>query len=426
MTNYKHLNLLLSGADKWNLWRANNPTIYTNFKSADLRSTNLSGSDLKGIDFTRANLTGANLSSADLRGAILYEANLTETNLMKSDLRNTILNGRRLKNANLSGANLRGLNLGGEDLSSVYLTNSDLCSANLSAARLSGAKLSGAKLKDTDLSSAFLKGADLTGANLTGADLTGANLTDANLSKTFLYKTILNETVVIGTSFKQAKFGNTQFGNLDLTECKGLEECYHMSKSIIDYHTLQRSKNLPVVFLRGCGLSDTYIDYVPSLFEIPIQFYYCFISYSTKDHEFADRLFTDLQSRGIRVWFAPHDMKAGKKMIDQIDIGIKVTDKLLLVLSKNSIGSDWVKTEISKAYKKSKQIGKKVLFPISITSFDNLLEWEQFDSDLGKDLAKEIREFYVLDFENWKDEKKYGNSFDKLVEGLRINTRLQL
>ena len=61
------------------------------------------------------------------------------------------------------------------------------------------------------------------------------------------------------------------------------------------------------------------IDYLPSVLEHAVQFYSCFISYSTRDQAFADRLHADLQSNGVRCWFAPHDIVPGKKIHEQID-----------------------------------------------------------------------------------------------------------
>ncbi len=49
-----------------------------------------------------------------------------------------------------------------------------------------------------------------------------------------------------------------------------------------------------------------------------IQHYSCFISYSSKNQGFADRLHADLQSKGIRCWFAPHDMPIGGKILDEL------------------------------------------------------------------------------------------------------------
>ena len=63
------------------------------------------------------------------------------------------------------------------------------------------------------------------------------------------------------------------------------------------FMTLERSGPLPLAFLRGVGLPDNLIDYLPSLLNQPIQFYSCFISYSAKDQEFAERLHADLQNK---------------------------------------------------------------------------------------------------------------------------------
>jgi len=62
-------------------------------------------------------------------------------------------------------------------------------------------------------------------------------------------------------------------------------------------------------------------DYQPDLGRggEAIQFYSCFISYSTKDQVFAERLHADLQNKGVRCWFAPHDLPIGAKTSDAIE-----------------------------------------------------------------------------------------------------------
>ncbi len=143
--------------------------------------------------------------------------------------------------------------------------------------------------------------------------------------------------------------------------------------------------------------------YLPSLLNEPLQFYSCFISYSTKDQEFADRLYADLQNKGVRCWFAPHDMQGGKKIHEQIDEAIRVYQRLLLILSPASIESEWVNTEIVKARKRELQEKRRMLFPVRLVNFQTLRDWECFDADAGKDSAREIREFYIPDFSDWKD-----------------------
>src|SRR4030095_22688 len=111
----------------------------------------------------------------------------------------------------------------------------------------------------------------------TGAKLTGANLTGTNLSRVTLFETV--------------------FGDTNLTAVRGLEACIHHGPSTLDHRTLAKSGPLPLVFLRGCGLPDALIDYLPSLLNHPFQFYSCFISYASKDHAFAERLYVDLQNK---------------------------------------------------------------------------------------------------------------------------------
>ena len=96
-------------------------------------------------------------------------------------------------------------------------------------------------------------------------------------------------------------------------------------------------------------MPENFIAYVGSLVGRAIECYSCFISYSGKDQKFAERLHADLQANGVRCWYAPEDLKTGDRFRSRIDGAIRDHDKLLLILSKNSIASDWVQTEIEKA-----------------------------------------------------------------------------
>lgn len=44
---------------------------------------------------------------------------------------------------------------------------------------------------------------------------------------------------------------------------------------------------------------------------------------------------------------------------------------------------------------------------------------ECFDADIGKDSAREIREYLVPDFSNWKDHDSYQREFKKLLRDLK-------
>jgi hypothetical protein len=177
------------------------------------------------------------------------------------------------------------------------------------------------------------------------------------------------------------------------------------------------------VFLRGCGVPDSFITQARALIgaEDGIQFYSCFISYSGKDEEFARRLHGRLQQDHVRVWFAPHDIQGGKKLHEQIDEAIRVYDKLLILLSPNSLQSEWVMTELRKARKAERKTGKRKLFPVGLVDYTTLQEWECFDADSGKDLGVEVREYFIPDFSNWNDHDAFEAGFARLLKDLRAD-----
>ena len=144
---------------------------------------------------------------------------------------------------------------------------------------------------------------------------------------------------------------------MDLSTVRGLETVQHFGPSTIGIDTLYRSHgNIPEVFLRGAGVPDEMITYMKSLVGRPFEFYSCFISYSSKDQEFAEHLHADLQNKGVRCWFAPQDIQGGRKLHEQIDQAIRLHERLLLILSAHSMKSEWVKTEIAKA--RQREAGK--------------------------------------------------------------------
>jgi hypothetical protein len=281
----------------------------------------------------------------------------------------------------------------------------DLADADLHNMDLAGANLLCADLRRADVSFSNFRGAELAASNLSRANLYAANLTGTNLN---------------GADFTCAVVGSTIFTYTDLSSVGGLETVEHEGPSSIGIDTIYESKGeIPETFLRGCGVPEDFIVYAKSLVTNPVEYYSCFISYSTKDQEFADRLYADLQNRGVRCWFAPHDIQSGKKTHEQIDEAIRLHDKLLLILSPHSMASEWVKTEIAKARKREVRDNRRVLFPIRLAPFETLRAWECFDADTGKDSAREIREYFIPDFSNWRNHDSYQEAFVALIRDLK-------
>lgn len=132
-------------------------------------------------------------------------------------------------------------------------------------------------------------------------------------------------------------------------------------------------------FFAVAASPEKLIAYLPFLLNEAIQFFSCFITYSTKDQEFADRLHANLQNKGVRCWFAPHDIQAGRRIHEQIDEAIRKYEKLLLILSEASVQSERVPTEISKARKRERLEERRMLFPISVVPYQSVRDWECLD-----------------------------------------------
>jgi hypothetical protein len=283
-------------------------------------------------------------------------------------------------------------------LSGVYLVGANLAGANLSGANLSRANLLGANLHETSLSGADLGQANLSSANLRGAYLGGAHLGGADLN---------------GVDLSNARLWFTTVGDTDLSTARGLEDLRHEGPSTIGIDTIYKSQgNIPEVFLRGCGVPEDFIVYMKSLVGKPIEFYSCFISYSSKDEDFAQRLHADLQAKNVRCWFAPEHLKIGDKFRMRIDEAVRSYDKLLLVLSRSSVRSAWVEKEVETAFEKERrQDNKPVLFPIRLD--DAVMKTDQA-------WAADIRHTrHIGDFRAWKDHDAFKKAFARLLRDLK-------
>jgi TIR domain len=151
------------------------------------------------------------------------------------------------------------------------------------------------------------------------------------------------------------------------------------------------------------------IEYLPSLFNQPIQHYSCFISYSSKDDEFANRIHADLQNKGVRCWFAPHDLPIGGKILDEIDAAIRVREKIVLILSEHSINSGWVEDEVTAGFEEERSRGQIVLFPVRL---------DEAVMNTNEAWAAKLRARNIGDFRKWKDHDAYKQSLSRVLRDL--------
>ena len=147
----------------------------------------------------------------------------------------------------------------------------------------------------------------------------------------------------------------------------------------------------------------------------PIQFHSVFISYSSKDGAFAKQLHAKLEERKVRCWFAPEDLKIGDNFRTTIDENIHGYDKLLLVLSENSVGSDWVQKEVETAMERERQQQCTILFPIR-------LDGAVLEAKAGWP-ADVRRARHIGDFSKWKSHKHYVKAFNRLMRDLKAEMK---
>lgn len=352
MATPEHFSILREGVEAWNLWREENPDIIPN----------LTGADLTGLDLDVAIYThpSVNLDDfpADERG-FRYSADPYGV-----DFRNA-----RLRNA---------------DLSHAVLTIADLANADLTAARLNGTSFEAASLRG-----ACLREADLMRTHFRSCDLAEVDFADAHM-----YDAIIADT--------------------DLSTARGLEYVQHHSPSLIAVDTLIKSRGLiPANFLRGVGLPEPLITYLPTLIEgmQPIQLLSCFISYSHADKIFAQRLHKRLQASGVRCWMDEKQLVPGDDLYDAVEQGIRRSDKVLLCCSRHSLTSWWVDHEIGAAFDKEQNLTKiqrhkaHVLIPLNLDGY-------MFDAGWQSGYSAQVRRRSAADFVGWDSS---ANNFEEAV-----------
>ena len=376
MANLKHMDIIKRGVDSWNTWRINNSHILPSLSDAGLHMAYLKRANLSRADLSDAGLRLADLIEANLKGADLYWANLSEANLR----------GANLRDANLQGANMRGSNM-----RSARMNSADMSQANISRANLSNSELIRANLYRADLSGTDLRGAVLKEANLLGTNLTGANLEGADMSNAIV--------------------GATLFGNVNLNDVKGLESLLHLGPSTVGIDTIYKSRgNVPRIFLKNAGVPRHLIDYIELFVDRSRKYYSCFISYNEKDEEFALRLFEDLQAAGIRCWLATEKLKKRDRNHAIIDSAVKLHNKVILVLSENSINNDWAENECNLATEKERTNGIVTLVPLVL---DDAVKYTDKPW-----VNKMRRSRYLYDFALWQDSVSYQENLSSLVAGL--------
>jgi hypothetical protein len=104
-------------------------------------------------------------------------------------------------------------------------------------------------------------------------------------------------------------------------------------------------------------------------------------------------------------------MKIGEKIRATIYQSIRLHDKLMVILSENSMQSGWVEDEVEAAIEEEKERRAIVLFPIRL---------DEAVMDTDQAWAAKLRfTRHIGDFSRWKDHDAYQQAFERLLRDLK-------
>lgn len=99
-----------------------------------------------------------------------------------------------------------------------------------------------------------------------------------------------------------------------------------------------------------------------------------FLSHSSQDEGFADRLAGVLRDHGIPVWYSTVNIVGAQQWHDEIGSALRRCDWFVVVLSSNSVESIWVKRELLFALQQNRFVGRIV--PVLLEDCDHeKLSW---------------------------------------------------
>lgn len=121
-----------------------------------------------------------------------------------------------------------------------------------------------------------------------------------------------------------------------------------------------------------------------------------FISYSTKNKNIADTVVAEMESHGIKCWYAPRDILPGEQWVTAIKNALVKAGVFVFIFTEESNQSEQVKNEVALAFNEGKVI---VPFKVSDSTMNNELEyyltrvhWLDASNDNLEQSVKNLRE----------------------------------
>ncbi|MBF0378023.1 MAG: toll/interleukin-1 receptor domain-containing protein [Desulfamplus sp.] len=153
---------------------------------------------------------------------------------------------------------------------------------------------------------------------------------------------------------------------------------------------------------------------------------YVFLSYSSKDKQFAQKIAQDLKDSGIKIWLDEWEIRVGDSISQKIQQGLEDADFIAVLLTCHSVDSGWVQKEWQSKINEEIKDEKTVILPLKVEEckIPVLLKDKKY-ADFSRNYESAIQELIQTIKGNSPVKQKNSNIFKENVSK-NINTLGQI
>jgi len=296
------------------------------------------------VPFLTGHLQDVNLDGADLSGSMLYHFGFVRVSMNRANVAWVYAWESNFQDVSMNDVFMEDCQLRVCGLRNVSLVRSTLTRLDFSGF------LEDVDFSECRLAASFWRSCHASDVRLSAADLTYCTLRNCDFT---------------GVAFDSASLNKTAFIDVQLKNCVGLDKVAHLGPSTFTLSTIQGNPEVPLEFWKLAGLDARVIDALGKPRD-GNGYRSCFMSYASQDSRIVQNIFDFLSSKGVPCFKAPESLEIGASTRDAIYQAIADRDCLLVVLSQNSISSNWVEHEVERALAKERESKTHCILPIRI------------------------------------------------------------
>ena len=138
-----------------------------------------------------------------------------------------------------------------------------------------------------------------------------------------------------------------------------------------------------------------------------------FLSHNSNDKPFVRKLASRLSAAGVVVWLDEVNLRIGDSLVDKIANAINNVSFVAAIISRSSIKSVWVRTELSLAMTKEINGDTKVILPVVIDDIDDC------------DLPAALKGKCYADFRARRSKRQFEESSIRLLQAMSVGASTQ-